>query len=64
MYESGATAVQMAAEPTKRVTVCVDCDVPLRTADVLIEYEPHDGRPMGFAECPMCAEIYKVRLPA
>lgn len=49
----------MSARRTLRV--CSDCGTEIREEDALIEYEASGGT-VGYAECPGCEAVVKVRL--
>lgn len=36
---------------------CPECEAPIPSTDVLVEYETDDRRRRMFAECPSCGEV-------
>jgi hypothetical protein len=38
---------------------CPDCETPLHSTDVLIEYERGNGQPAAWADCPRCRDIVR-----
>ena len=36
---------------------CPDCEAPIPTGQLLIEYETSRGWPQMFAECPACTKV-------